>query len=111
VFGPVLSVLPFRDDEEAVALANGTPYGLTTAIWTGDGARALRVGRAVKAGTIWLNDTYEQNPEGIWGGFGMSGTGRELGPHGLADMTEVKEIYTDGTGLKMKSHYGQVLDG
>ena len=111
VFGPVLSVLPFRDDEEAVALANGTPYGLTTAIWTGDGARALRIGRAVKAGTIWLNDTYEQNPEGIWGGFGMSGTGRELGPHGLADMTEVKEIYTDGTGLKMKSHYGQVLDG
>lgn len=110
VFGPVLSVIPFRDDEEAIAIANGTPYGLTAAIWTRDTPRALRVARRVRAGTIWHNDTYQQSPEGIWGGFKMSGTGRELGPHGLSDMTEIKELYTDGTGLRMKPHYAQVLD-
>ena len=59
---------------------------------------------------IALIATADQIRIGIWGGFGMSGTGRELGPHGLADMTEVKEIYTDGTGLRMKPHYAQVLD-
>jgi len=110
VFGPVLSVIPFRDEDEAIAIANGTPYGLTAAIWTSDATRALRVSRRVRAGTIWHNDTYQQSPEGIWGGFKMSGTGRELGPHGIADMTEVKELYTDGTGLRMKPHYAQVLD-
>ena len=110
VFGPVLSVIPFRDDDEAVAIANGTPYGLTAAIWTSDMPRALRVSRRVRAGTVWHNDTYQQSPEGIWGGFKMSGTGRELGPHGLTDMTEVKELYSDGTGLRMKPHYAQVLD-
>ncbi|MBY0278214.1 aldehyde dehydrogenase family protein [Candidatus Binatia bacterium] len=110
VFGPVLSVLPFRDEDEAIGIANGTSYGLTAAIWTGDAARALRVSRRLRAGTIWHNDTYQQNVEGIWGGFKKSGTGRELGPHGIADMTEVKELYTDGTGLVMKPHYAQVLD-
>jgi betaine-aldehyde dehydrogenase len=111
IFGPVLSVISFRSEDEAIAIANGTPYGLTAAIWTSDGARGLRVARRVQAGTIWQNDTYEQNPEGVWGGFKMSGTGRELGPHGLADMTEIKEVYTDGTGLRLKPHYSQVLDG
>jgi betaine-aldehyde dehydrogenase len=106
----VLSVIPFRDDDQAVAIANGTSYGLTAAIWTSDAARALRVSRRVRAGTVWLNDTYQQNAEGIWGGFKMSGTGRELGPHGLTDMTEIKEVYSDGTGLVMKPHYAQVLD-
>ena len=110
VFGPVLSVLPFRDEDEAVGIANGTSYGLTAAIWTADAPRALRVTRRLRAGTIWHNDTYQQNVEGIWGGFKKSGTGRELGPHGIADMTEVKELYTDGTGLVVKPHYAQVLD-
>ncbi len=110
VFGPVLSVIPFGDEEEAIRLANGTPYGLTAAIWTSNHARAMRVSRRVKAGTIWLNDTYAQFSEGIWGGYKMSGIGRELGPHGLADFTEVKEVFTDGTGLAMKPHYAQVLD-
>ena len=64
-----------------MAISNGTPYGLTAAIWTKDQPRALRVARRVKAGTIWLNDTYEQNPEGVWGGFKMSGTGLRMKPH------------------------------
>lgn len=111
VFGPVLAVLTFDEEEEAIAIANGTDYGLTAAIWTSDHARGLRVARRVQAGTIWINDNYQQNPEGIWGGYKMSGTGRELGPHGLTDMTEVKEIYSDATGLTMKPHYLQVLNG
>ena len=110
VFGPVLAVLQFETDDEAVALANDTAFGLTAAIWTTDHARGLRVARRVRAGTIWINDNYQQNPEGIWGGYKMSGTGRELSPHGLYDMTEVKEIYSDGTGLAMKPLYRQVLN-
>jgi betaine-aldehyde dehydrogenase len=110
VFGPVLAVISFQTEEEAIAIANGTPYGLTSAIWTGNHPRAMRVAARVRAGTIWLNDTYQQNSEGIWGGYKMSGIGRELGPHGIADFTEIKEVFTDGTGLTMKPHYRQVLD-
>jgi betaine-aldehyde dehydrogenase len=110
VFGPVLAVLQFDTDDEAVALANDTEFGLTAAIWTTDHARGLRTARRVRAGTIWINDNYQQNPEGIWGGYKMSGTGRELSPHGLYDMTEVKEIFSDGTGLAMKPLYRQVLN-
>lgn len=111
VFGPVLAILTFSTEEEAIALANNTQFGLTAAIWTADHPRALRVARRVRAGTIWINDNYQQNVEGIWGGFKTSGIGRELGPHGLLDMTEVKEVYTDGTGATMKPHYLQVLNG
>lgn len=110
VFGPVLSVIPFREEEEAIAIANNTMYGLTAAIWTSNQPRAMRVAARVKAGTIWHNDTYQQNSAGIWGGYKMSGTGRELGPHGLLEFQEVKEVFTDGTGLVMKPHYRQVLD-
>jgi betaine-aldehyde dehydrogenase len=111
VFGPVLAISTFSSDDEAIAIANGTEFGLTSAIWSQDHARSLRAARRIKAGTIWINDNYEQNVEGIWGGFKSSGIGRELGPHGLHDMTEVKEIYSDGTGLQMKPHYLQVLNG
>lgn len=111
VFGPVLAVTPFKDQEEAVKLANDTEFGLTAAIWTKDHPKALQVARRVRAGTIWINDNYQQNPEGIWGGFKASGLGRELGPHGLWDMTEVKEVYTDGTGAAMKPAFRQVLNG
>lgn len=109
VFGPVLAITPFASDEEAVTLANGTDYGLTAAVWSRDHARALRVAHRIDAGTVWINDNYQQNVEGIWGGYKRSGLGRELGVHGLLDMTEVKEIYSDGTGAVMKPHYRQVL--
>ena len=109
IFGPVLAVTPFTDDEDAVRLANDVPYGLTAAVWSGDPARSMRVARAIQAGTVWVSDAYTQPPEGIWGGFKQSGMGRELGPYGIDDFVEIKQIYTDGTGLTMKAPYRQVL--
>ncbi|MCI0440293.1 MAG: aldehyde dehydrogenase family protein [Chloroflexi bacterium] len=109
IFGPVLTVTPFKDDAEAIELANAVSYGLTAAVWSGDTARSLRVARAIRAGTVWVNDAYTQPPEGIWGGFKQSGMGRELGPYGIDDFVEVKQIYTDGTGLTTKPPYLQVL--
>ena len=109
VFGPVLAVTTFKDDEDAVRLANDVSYGLTAAVWSGDPARSMRASRAIQAGTVWISDAYTQPPEGIWGGYKQSGIGRELGPYGIDDFVEIKQIYTDGTGLTMKAPYRQVL--
>ena len=109
IFGPVLAVTPFKDDDEAVELANDVAYGLTAAVWSGDPAKSLRVARAIQAGTVWINDSYTQPPEGIWGGYKQSGMGRELGPYGIDEFVEIKQIYTDGTGLTTKAPYRQVL--
>ena len=111
IFGPVLAVTPFGDDDEAVRLANDVPYGLTAAVWSGDPARSLRTARAIQAGTVWVSDAYTQPPEGIWGGFKQSGMGRELGPYGIDDFVEIKQIYTDGTGLTTKPPYRSVIGG
>ena len=93
------------------SLANDIDYGLTAAVWSGDPAKSLRVARAIHAGTVWISDAYTQPPEGIWGGFKQSGMGRELGPYGIDDFVEVKQIYTDGTGLTTKPPYRTVLAG
>jgi betaine-aldehyde dehydrogenase len=69
----------------------------------------MRVARRIRAGTIWIWDNYAQPVEGIWGGYKQSGMGRELGYHGLDDFVEVKQIFTDGTGLAMKPPYAQVI--
>ncbi len=98
IFGPVACVIPFRDEEEAVALANDTIYGLSGSIWTRDGARALRVARAVEAGVLSINSNTSVRVATPFGGFKQSGYGRELGPHALDAYTEVKSIFyaTDG---------------
>ncbi|MBT2507836.1 aldehyde dehydrogenase family protein [Streptomyces sp. ISL-98] len=92
-FGPVLTVEMFRDEEEAVALANDTVYGLTGAVWSGDVARAQRVASRVRAGTVWINDFHPYVPQAEWGGMKQSGFGRELGPAGLAEYQEAKHIW------------------
>ncbi|WP_274564573.1 aldehyde dehydrogenase family protein [Streptomyces spiramyceticus] len=92
-FGPVLTVEMFRDEEEAVALANDTAYGLTGAVWSGDAARAQRVASRVRAGTVWINDFHPYVPQAEWGGMKQSGFGRELGPAGLAEYQEAKHIW------------------
>ncbi|MFG3309345.1 aldehyde dehydrogenase family protein [Streptomyces wuyuanensis] len=92
-FGPVLTVERFRDEEEAVALANDTVYGLAGAVWTGDPARADRVASRMRAGTVWINDFHPYVPQAEWGGMKQSGFGRELGPAGLAEYLEAKHIW------------------
>jgi acyl-CoA reductase-like NAD-dependent aldehyde dehydrogenase len=93
VFGPIAAVLPFSDEREAVRLANGTIYGLSGSIWTRDGARALRVARAVETGVLSINSNTSVRVTTPFGGFKQSGYGRELGPHALEAYTEVKMIF------------------
>jgi betaine-aldehyde dehydrogenase len=109
IFGPVVTVTTFRDESEAVDLANAVEFGLVAGVWSADYPRAMRVARRIRAGTIWIWDNYAQPVEGIWGGYKQSGMGRELGYHGLNDFIELKQIFTDGTGFTMKPPYGQVI--
>jgi acyl-CoA reductase-like NAD-dependent aldehyde dehydrogenase len=93
IFGPVAVVLPFRDEAEAVALANDTIYGLSGSIWTRDGAKALRVARGVETGVLSINANTSVRVSTPFGGFKQSGYGRELGPHALDHYTEVKSVF------------------
>jgi acyl-CoA reductase-like NAD-dependent aldehyde dehydrogenase len=93
IFGPVACVIPFRDEAEAVRLANDTIYGLSGSIWTRDGAKALRVARAIDTGVLSINSNTSVRVSTPFGGFKQSGTGRELGPHALEHYTELKNVY------------------
>ena len=93
IFGPVASVIPFRDEDEAVRVANDTIYGLSGSIWTRDGAKALRVARAVETGVLSVNSNTSVRVSTPFGGFKQSGVGRELGPDALEAYTEVKNVY------------------
>jgi betaine-aldehyde dehydrogenase len=93
IFGPVVVVLPFDGEEEAIRLANDTIYGLSGSIWTRDGARALRVARAIDTGVLSINSNTSVRVATPFGGFKQSGYGRELGPHALDAYTEEKSVY------------------
>jgi acyl-CoA reductase-like NAD-dependent aldehyde dehydrogenase len=97
IFGPVATVIPFRDEEEAIRLANDTIYGLSGSIWTRDGGRALRVARALDAGVLSINSNNSVRVATPFGGFKQSGYGRELGPHALDAYSEVKSIFYSTT--------------
>lgn len=92
-FGPVVTVETFSTEEEAIRLGNDTHYGLAGAVWSQDAGKSQRVARALRHGTIWINDFHPYLPQAEWGGFGQSGVGRELGPTGLAEYQEAKHIY------------------
>jgi acyl-CoA reductase-like NAD-dependent aldehyde dehydrogenase len=93
VFGPIVAVIPFVDEPDAVRLANDTMYGLSGSIWTRDGARALRMARALETGVLSINSNSSVRVSTPFGGFKQSGYGRELGPHALEAYTELKTIY------------------
>jgi acyl-CoA reductase-like NAD-dependent aldehyde dehydrogenase len=93
VFGPVAALIPFDDEADAIRIANDTPYGLSGSIWTENGARALRVARALETGVLSINSNSSVRVSTPFGGFKQSGFGRELGLHGLDGYSEVKNVF------------------
>lgn len=95
IFGPVLPIIPFDSEDEAIRLANDTPYGLASGIQTGDLRRALRLADRIKAGTVWLNTWHKYHPNAPFGGYKMSGYGREQGAEALENYTQYKTIWAN----------------
>jgi aldehyde dehydrogenase (NAD+) len=91
IFGPVLSVIPFTDEDEAIRIANDTEYGLAATVWTSDLKRAMRVTKAIRAGTVGING-YQLEPHAAFGGFQQSGLGREGGQPAIEAYTELKTV-------------------
>jgi acyl-CoA reductase-like NAD-dependent aldehyde dehydrogenase len=98
VFGPVAALIPFADEAEAIRIANDSDYGLSGSIWTQNGGRALRVARAIETGVLSINSNSSVRPSTPFGGFKRSGFGRELGMHGLAGYSEVKNVFYSTEG-------------
>lgn len=95
VFGPFVTVLTFRDDDEALAIANGTDYGLGSGLWTANLPRAHRFARDLKAGMVWINSYKRVNPGSPFGGVGASGYGREMGFDAMREYTQVKSVWVN----------------
>jgi len=93
IFGPVAAVIPFEGEAEAIRIANDSPYGLAAAVWSRDIFRAFRVVKAVRAGIVWVNHMQPTYVEAPWGGYKQSGFGRELGPWGLEEYLETKQVH------------------
>jgi len=95
IFGPVASVIPFDGESEAIRIANDTPYGLAAAVWTRDIYKAFRVVKSLRAGIVWVNHMQPTYVEAPWGGYKQSGFGRELGPWGLEEYLETKQVFVN----------------
>ena len=109
VFGPVLVVIPYEGDAEAVAIANDSDYGLAASIWSSDNGRALQVAERIQAGSVWINDAHQINCQVPFGGYKQSGVGRELGPDALDAYTEVKTVHLDLSGGRDAKPYDILL--
>ena len=108
IFGPVLAVIPFDDDDQAVAIANDSPYGLAGAVWSRDSARAVRLAERLRTGTVWVNDYHLLNPRYPFGGYKQSGVGRELGEEGYLAYTQTKHVHVDITQQRPRHRWFDV---
>ncbi|HEY3210078.1 MAG TPA: aldehyde dehydrogenase family protein [Actinomycetota bacterium] len=104
IFGPVLVVIPFDDEDEAVCIANESIYGLAGGVWSGDNSRAVKVAEQLRTGTVWINDWHMINPRFPFGGYKQSGIGREHGEIGFNEYREIKHIHVDLGGQARKRH-------
>ncbi|MBK6764387.1 MAG: gamma-aminobutyraldehyde dehydrogenase [Micrococcales bacterium] len=111
VFGPVLVALPFDDDDEAIRLANDTPYGLAASAWTTDVVRAHRASREVQAGCVWINDHIPIVSEMPHGGFKQSGFGKDMSTYSFEEYTQVKHVSFDITGDSHKPWHRTIFTG
>ncbi|MET0589370.1 MAG: aldehyde dehydrogenase [Novosphingobium sp.] len=100
IFGPVLSIIPFIDEEEAVAIANATPYGLASGVWSENISRCLRMMRAINSGVVWVNTYRVAAPQAPFGGMKDSGFGRVRGEAGILEFTQTKNVFIDFSGDK-----------
>jgi acyl-CoA reductase-like NAD-dependent aldehyde dehydrogenase len=105
LFGPVLSVLRFRDEAEVIGLANDSKHGLAAGIFTRDGARSLRVARAIQAGIVWINTYRVVSPIAEFGGFKESGYGRESGLQAIYDYTRPKTVWVNTSSAPMANPF------
>ncbi len=109
IFGPVLCVIPFKDDDEAVKIANDTHYGLAGAVWSQDISRAQKLARRIKTGTLWINDYNILSDYAPFGGYKQSGVGKEFGYEGLAGFTQTKLLYTSPEGGSDRATFGSLF--
>ena len=94
IFGPILVMLTFEDEEEALAIANGTDYGLSSSIWTNDLRRAERLSARIESGLVWINTVHSLHPGSPYGGFRQSGIGSEMGTEAVSQFMKTKSIWT-----------------
>ena len=100
IFGPVLSIIPFADEEEAVQIANDTPYGLASGVWSENISRCMRMMREIKSGVVWVNTYRVAAPQAPFGGMKDSGFGRVRGEAGILEFTQTKNVFIDFSGDK-----------
>ena len=93
IFGPVMGILPFHDEDDAYRIANDVTYGLAAGVWTNNLSRAQRATRAIKAGTVWVNTYQMVYPSVPYGGVKLSGHGRTLGAASVEEMTNIKSVW------------------